>query len=70
MKSSQNALASAKQDSMSQQSAIDAMLQLREQIDVEKVESIHIGSFEVEYKGIFHTVWKRQSDNSWKYVWD
>jgi len=23
-----------------------------------------------EYKGIFHTVWKRQSDNSWKYVWD
>ena len=24
----------------------------------------------VEYKGIFHTVWKRQSDDSWKYVWD
>ena len=24
----------------------------------------------VEYKGIFHTVWKRQGDNSWKYVWD
>jgi ketosteroid isomerase-like protein len=24
----------------------------------------------VEYKGIFHTVWKRQSDSSWKYVWD
>jgi ketosteroid isomerase-like protein len=24
----------------------------------------------VEYKGIFHTVWKRQADNSWKYVWD
>jgi ketosteroid isomerase-like protein len=23
-----------------------------------------------EYKGIFHTVWKRQSDGSWKYVWD
>jgi ketosteroid isomerase-like protein len=23
-----------------------------------------------EYKGVFHTVWKRQSDNSWKYVWD
>lgn len=23
-----------------------------------------------EYKGIFHTVWKRQSDKSWKYVWD
>lgn len=23
-----------------------------------------------EYKGFFHTVWKRQSDGSWKYVWD
>jgi ketosteroid isomerase-like protein len=22
------------------------------------------------FKGIFHTVWKRQSDGSWKYVWD
>jgi len=24
----------------------------------------------VEHKGIFHTVWKRQKDNGWKYVWD
>jgi ketosteroid isomerase-like protein len=24
----------------------------------------------VEYKGVFHTVWKRQKDKSWKYVWD
>jgi ketosteroid isomerase-like protein len=24
----------------------------------------------VEYKGIFHTVWKKQKDNSWRYVWD
>jgi ketosteroid isomerase-like protein len=24
----------------------------------------------VEHKGVFHTVWKRQKDNSWKYVWD
>jgi len=23
-----------------------------------------------EVKGIFHTVWKRQNDDSWKYVWD
>lgn len=23
-----------------------------------------------ESKGAFHTVWKRQSDGSWKYVWD
>lgn len=21
-------------------------------------------------KGVFHTVWKRQSDGSWKFVWD
>jgi len=24
----------------------------------------------VESKGIFHTVWKRQMDGSWKFVWD
>ena len=24
----------------------------------------------VESKGVFHTVWKRQSDGSWKFVWD
>ena len=23
-----------------------------------------------EYKGIFHTVWKKQKDNNWRYVWD
>ena len=23
-----------------------------------------------EYRGVFHTVWKKQKDNSWKYVWD
>ena len=23
-----------------------------------------------EYTGVFHTVWKRQTDGSWKYVWD
>lgn len=22
------------------------------------------------YEGVFHTVWKRQKDGSWKYVWD
>lgn len=22
------------------------------------------------YKGIFHTVWKKTSDGTWKYVWD
>lgn len=24
----------------------------------------------VEYKGIFHTIWKKQKNNTWKYVWD
>ena len=23
-----------------------------------------------EFKGVFHTVWKKQSDGNWKYVWD
>lgn len=23
-----------------------------------------------EYKGVFHTIWKKQEDKSWKYVWD
>ena len=23
-----------------------------------------------ESKGIFHTVWKKQADKTWKYVWD
>jgi ketosteroid isomerase-like protein len=24
----------------------------------------------IKSDGVFHTVWKRQSDGSWKYVWD
>jgi ketosteroid isomerase-like protein len=24
----------------------------------------------LEYKGVFHTVWKKQHDGTWKYVWD
>lgn len=23
-----------------------------------------------EFRGVFHTVWKKQADGSWKYVWD
>jgi ketosteroid isomerase-like protein len=23
-----------------------------------------------EFKGVFHTVWKKQKDGTWKYVWD
>lgn len=23
-----------------------------------------------EFRGVFHTVWKKQNDNTWKYVWD
>ncbi len=25
---------------------------------------------QIDNKGIFHTVWKKQKDGSWKYVWD
>lgn len=25
---------------------------------------------EVKFSGVFHTVWKKQPDGSWKYVWD
>ena len=25
---------------------------------------------EINAKGIFHTVWKKQSDGKWRYVWD
>jgi len=25
---------------------------------------------EISSNGIFHTVWKKQPDGSWKYVWD
>ena len=24
----------------------------------------------IEFHGVFHTVWKKQKDGSWKYVWD
>jgi ketosteroid isomerase-like protein len=24
----------------------------------------------VQFSGVFHTVWKKQPDGSWKYVWD
>ncbi|MBK9106897.1 MAG: nuclear transport factor 2 family protein [Saprospiraceae bacterium] len=24
----------------------------------------------IEYRGIFQTIWKRQEDQQWKYVWD
>ncbi len=23
-----------------------------------------------EYKGVFHTVWKKQKDGNWRFVWD
>ncbi len=23
-----------------------------------------------DFKGVFHTVWKKQNDGSWKYIWD
>jgi len=24
----------------------------------------------IEFKGVFHTVWKKQADGNWRYVWD
>ena len=24
----------------------------------------------IEFRGVFHTVWKKQKDGSWRYVWD
>jgi ketosteroid isomerase-like protein len=29
-----------------------------------------ISGKEQVYKGVFHTVWKKQKDGSWKYIWD
>jgi ketosteroid isomerase-like protein len=29
-----------------------------------------IGNIKEKSTGIFHTVWKKQADGSWKYVWD
>jgi ketosteroid isomerase-like protein len=29
----------------------------------------HLGE-PVEYRGVFHTVWKKQKDGTWKYTWD
>jgi len=28
------------------------------------------GNDSTEIRGMFHTVWKKQKDNTWKYVWD
>lgn len=28
------------------------------------------GGNKKEYRGIFHTVWKRQADGKWRFVWD
>ncbi|MBL7111012.1 MAG: DUF4440 domain-containing protein [Bacteroidales bacterium] len=25
---------------------------------------------DIESKGVFHTVWKRQADGEWRFVWD
>lgn len=33
-------------------------------------EKDSLGNLKVASSGIFHTVWKKQKDGSWKYVWD
>ena len=35
-----------------------------------RVSYIDSSGSEVENSGVFHTVWKRQKDNTWKFVWD
>lgn len=37
---------------------------------VYKMSTIDTSGARQEVSGIFHTVWKRQPDNSWKFVWD
>lgn len=33
-------------------------------------EKDSLGNLKVASSGIFHTVWKKQKDGRWKYVWD
>ena len=33
-------------------------------------EMINADGKKISYSGIFHTVWKKMKDGSWKYVWD
>ncbi len=28
------------------------------------------GGDTTEYRGVFHTVWKKQPDGTWRYIWD
>lgn len=34
------------------------------------LQSVDENGQTVESQGIFHTVWKRQPDGAWRYVWD
>lgn len=36
----------------------------------EHLEKDSLGNLKVANRGIFHTVWKKQKDGSWKYAWD
>lgn len=33
-------------------------------------EMINAEGKKINYSGVFHTVWKKMKDGSWKYVWD
>ncbi len=35
-----------------------------------KYSATDSNSEKIETEGVFHTVWKKQTDGSWKYVWD
>jgi ketosteroid isomerase-like protein len=34
------------------------------------METVDSAGNNVTYRGVFHTVWKKQADGNWKYVWD
>ena len=46
------------QDSLGNKKMSENLVELKKGLDVKMSE------------GIFHTVWKRQADNTWKFVWD
>jgi ketosteroid isomerase-like protein len=36
----------------------------------EHLEKDSVGNLKISSSGIFHTIWKKQKDGSWKFVWD
>lgn len=36
----------------------------------EHLEKDSVGNLKISGTGIFHTIWRKQKDGSWKFVWD